>query len=453
MKQFSTRRIGAAGGAALTCLLIPATAGPGIPPQPAPNPTGVALTYTRKKKIDQTNPFFQSLGTNGRTCATCHAENSGWSLTPPEIEARFVATNGLDPLFRTNDGTTSPDADVSTVEARREAYRLLRTRGLIRVGLPIPTGAEFTLDAVDDPYQHASAADLSLFRRPLPATNLKFQSTVMWDGRQTTPGNTVAQNLTSQALDATRGHAQAAVDPSPTVLKQIVDFESGLFTAQVTDGAAGTLIAEGGKGGPKPLASQKYKAGINDPFATRRPLFNPQAFSLFAGFAKSRRLDPSRAAVRASISRGEISFNRKPFTVSGVSGLNDVRNSPVMTVTCTTCHNTPNEGGSSINALMDLGLSVPERRPADVPLYTLRNLTTDATIQTTDPGRALITGKWQDVNRFKVPSMRGLAARAPYFHNGSAATLREVVEFYRDRFNIMYSEQEIQDLVAFLRSL
>lgn len=441
-----------AGGAALTCILIPAVAGTGTPPQPAPNPSGIALTYTRKKNIDPNNPFFQSLGTNGRTCATCHAENSGWSLTPPEIEARFTATDGLDPLFRSNDGTTSPGADVSTVDARREAYRLLRTRGLIRVGLPIPAGAEFSLDAVDDPYQHASAAELSLFRRPLPATNLKFQSTVMWDGRQTTPGNSVTQNLTSQALDATRGHAQSAVDPSPAVLKQIVDFEFGLFTAQVSDSIAGTLITDGGKGGPKALSSERYKEGINNPFVTR-PRFNEQAFSLFSGFTRGRRIDPNRAAARASIARGELSFNRKTFPVSGVSGLNDVQSKPVMTVTCTTCHNTPNEGGSSINALMDLGLSVPELRTSDVPLYTLRNLTTNDVVQTTDPGRALITGKWQDLNRFKVPSMRGLSARAPYFHNGSAATLREVVEFYRDRFDIPYTEQEIQDLVAFLRSL
>jgi hypothetical protein len=443
------KRISVVVGASLSCLLIPAAAGPGAPPQPAPNPSGVALTFTRKKKIDPANPFFQELGTNGRTCATCHAENSGWSITPPLIEARFTATDGLDPLFRTNDGTTSPNADVSTVEARREAYKLLRTRGLIRVGLPMPAGAEFTLEAVDDPYQHASAAELSLFRRPLPATNLKFQSTIMWDGRQTTPGQKTAQNLTSQALDATQGHAQSAVDPSPQTLKQIVDFESGLFTAQVTDGVAGTVIAEGGKGGPKKLSGQSYKAGINDPFSRK---FKPP-FNLFSGFSKSRRMDETRAAARASIARGELSFNRKPFFVSGVAGLNDVRGSANLSATCATCHNTPNEGGSSLNALMDLGLSEPELRTPDVPLYTLRNLATNEVRQTTDPGRALISGKWQDLNRFKVPSMRGLAARAPYFHNGSAATLRDVVEFYRDRFHIEYSEQEIEDLVAFLRSL
>ncbi|MGE5049896.1 MAG: hypothetical protein ACM3PC_15055, partial [Deltaproteobacteria bacterium] len=72
---------------------------------------------------------------------------------------------------------------------------------------------------------------------------------------------------------------------------------------------------------------------------------------------------------------------------------------------------------------------------------------------TTDPGRALITGKWADRNRFKGPVLRGLAARAPYFHNGSARSLDDAVEFYDTRFAIGFTAQEKSDLVAFLRSL
>jgi cytochrome c peroxidase len=49
--------------------------------------------------------------------------------------------------------------------------------------------------------------------------------------------------------------------------------------------------------------------------------------------------------------------------------------------------------------------------------------------------------------------LRGLAARAPYFHNGSAADLDQVVDFYNSRFRIGLSAQERADLVAFLRSL
>ncbi|MGV3723795.1 MAG: hypothetical protein ACO1SX_23095 [Actinomycetota bacterium] len=444
--------------AALLCvvfaggLLAAAEAGPGAP-QPAPNPTGSALTFTRKKRIDTNNPFFQSLGTNGRSCNSCHVESAGWSLSPTEIEARFAATDGLDPLFRTNDGSTSPNADVSTVEARWEAYRLLRTRGLIRVGIGVPAGAEFTLEAVDDPYGHASSAELSLFRRPLPATNLKFTSTVMWDGRKSTPGQKLVQNLADQALDATMGHAAAATPPSAAVLTQIVNFENALFTAQSTDNGAGRLNFKGGKGGPVPLSRQSYRDGINNPFSGRPRGFNPQAFKLFTSFKRTLRMDPDQLAARQSIARGEIVFNQKQFPVSGVAGLNDVQGVARMTVTCTTCHNTPNVGGSSFNGLMDIGVSAAARRTPDLPLYTLHRTGTGEVRQTTDPGRALITGKWADVDRFKAPSMRGLASRAPYFHDGSAATLGDVVDFYNERFAINLSQQQMNDLVAFLRSL
>lgn len=89
----------------------------------------------------------------------------------------------------------------------------------------------------------------------------------------------------------------------------------------------------------------------------------------------------------------------------------------------------------------------------DLPLYTLHNKMTGELRQTTDPGRALVTGKWQDVGKFKGPVLRGLSARAPYFHNGSAATLSDLVEFYDIRFGIGFTTQEKADLIAFLRSL
>jgi cytochrome c peroxidase len=75
------------------------------------------------------------------------------------------------------------------------------------------------------------------------------------------------------------------------------------------------------------------------------------------------------------------------------------------------------------------------------------------TVQTTDPGRAMLTGKWADIGKFKGPILRALAARAPYFHNGSAATLDEVVDFYDTRFGIGLTAPEKADLIAFLRSL
>jgi cytochrome c peroxidase len=49
--------------------------------------------------------------------------------------------------------------------------------------------------------------------------------------------------------------------------------------------------------------------------------------------------------------------------------------------------------------------------------------------------------------------LRAVATRAPYFHNGSAANLDEVVDFYDTRFNIGFTRQEKADLIAFLRTL
>jgi cytochrome c peroxidase len=151
--------------------------------------------------------------------------------------------------------------------------------------------------------------------------------------------------------------------------------------------------------------------------------------------------------------RGQALFNTRPISITGVKGLNDDLGVPVIAGTCTTCHDSPNAGDHSIPAPLDIGLTDVSRRTPDLPLYTLRNLATQETIQTTDPGRALITGKWKDIGRFKGPILRGLAARAPYFHNGSAADLPAVIDFYNTRFNLNLSAQEKSDLVAFLRTL
>jgi len=88
-----------------------------------------------------------------------------------------------------------------------------------------------------------------------------------------------------------------------------------------------------------------------------------------------------------------------------------------------------------------------------MPLYTLRNKTTGEIVKVTDPGRAMIDGKWNHIGRSKGPMLRDLAPRPPYFHNGFAADLDAVVDFYDSRFHIGFSKQDKADLVAFLRSL
>jgi cytochrome c peroxidase len=74
-------------------------------------------------------------------------------------------------------------------------------------------------------------------------------------------------------------------------------------------------------------------------------------------------------------------------------------------------------------------------------------------ILTHDPGRALITGKCADVGSMLIQQFRGLTARAPYFANGSAHDLSQVVSFYDRRFTMGLTAQQQLDLVAFLSIL
>jgi hypothetical protein len=425
--------------------------------------SGQLRTLDVNGDIDTSNPFFQDLGTNGRTCFSCHRPDQGWTITPASVRERFDETRGLDPIFRTNDGSNCEGADVSSLRKRRDAFSLLLTRGLIRVGIDLPGDAEFVIDEVDDPYRcGAPMTGASMYRRPLPSTNLGFLSAVMWDGRESTPTTTILQDLAHQADDATVGHAQATGHLTPQEANAIVAFETGLFTAQARDRRAGSLQDDGATGGPRALSRQPFFIGINDPVGLNPTgaAFDPSAFTLFDAWSSlAGRPGDDTTRARSAIARGEKTFNTKPIVISGVAGLNNqtfsngVTAPEVFTGTCTTCHDTPNAGNHSVKAPLNIGLTDKSRRTADMPLYTLRRVMTGETVETTDPGRAMSTGKWADIGKFKGPILRGLAARAPYFHNGFAATLDEVLDFYESRFNIGLTPQERADLLAFLRAL
>src|SRR5581483_11646443 len=115
--------------------------------------------------LDLDNPFFQDLGTNGRRCVTCHQPDSAWTITPGNVQARFIRTRGTDPIFRNNDGSNCEGVNPRTMVQRAFAYSLLLTRGLIRVGLDVPANAEFAIERVDDPMRCGPASnDASLYR-------------------------------------------------------------------------------------------------------------------------------------------------------------------------------------------------------------------------------------------------------------------------------------------------
>ncbi len=449
---------------------------------PFPDATGLVETYsTSGQPIDLTGPFFQSLGTNGRSCSTCHRPAQAWTISPPEVKFRFEATQGLDPIFRTNDGSNCDhNIDTSTPEGRRKAYSLLINRGLLRISLQVPPTAEFNVVSVVNPYGCNDPSTLSVYRRPLPATNLRFLSAVMWDGRESSTQTgtlpiTVKSNpqdllvdLAHQALDATAGHAQGANPLTPEQQQAIVNFETSLATAQAYDFRAGALNADGANGGPATLGTQALQAfflGINDPMGLnpKGTAFSPVIFNLFDAWNDPRPKGPPQfeelsrreSQRRASIARGQALFNSKPINITGVGGINDDLNITSMQGTCGTCHDTPSVGNHSLAIALNIGVADPNG-PLDLtylPVITLQNKTTGEFKTTTDPGRALVTGLWKDVGRLKGPVLRGLAARPPYFHNGAAASLSDVINFYESRFNVNFTEQEKHDLIAFLNSL
>jgi cytochrome c peroxidase len=417
-------------------------AGQTTPPTPPPNTSlqtfqdanGTIATFSQVQ-IDNSNPFFAKLGTNDRTCASCHDAADGMSIAPTHLQQRFQSTQGTDPVFRAVDGANCPSADVSTLAAKTSAYSLLLNSGLIRMTIPMPANADFSIVSITDPYQcpETTATQPALYRRPLPSTNLKFLNGLMWDGRE--------PDLPTQAKNATLVHAQSSALPSDAQIQQIVSFESALFTAQSEDSLAGDLTAQGANGGPVFLSTQPFSPGINSGSG-----FNANAFNLYTNWANA---TGTNAAAQQSVVRGEMLFNSFPMRITNVPGLNDVQGQPSITGTCTTCHNTPNAGSDSTFTMMNIGTGSPK---ANLPAYQIQ-CNDGSQVSTTDPGRAMVTGLCTDIGKFKVPGMRGLAARAPYFHNGTALTLLDVVNFYDQRFNMLLTDDQKTDLVAFMNTL
>jgi cytochrome c peroxidase len=466
------------------------------------DPSGALQTINADGRTNTDGAFFQSLGTNGRSCSTCHVADQAMSMSPPQIQERFAQTRGRDPLFADFDGANCPNGKTSDAAA----HSLLLSHGLIRIPLTVPVGAQFIVTVVHDPYGCALVTNpatglqtLSTYRRPLPTTNLGFLSTIMFDGRESPAGATTALatpatfqsnlkgDLMKQASDATVIHAQAAAPPTTQQLADIVSFEMGLSTAQVYDRNAGDLHAGGALGGALNLLKEKpdYYPGINDvlgadPFGIP---FDSSSMTLYAawengGNPEDNQRGASYREARSDIAAGEVLFDTAPLTISAVRGLNDnaaLGNPVSFQGTCTSCHDTPNVGDHSLPLPLDIGTAhtpspgletdpniqraVAELDEPDLPIFEVKGCNSPFSASqpvsffTTDIGKGMITGLCSDVNRIKGPILRGLAGRAPYFHNGAAATLLQAVNFYNQRFAMNLTEEQKRQLVAFLNSL
>jgi len=374
------------------------------------------------------------------------------------------------------------------------------------------TSPEWVLVSVYDPFEcqldpeHGLPSNLlSVYRRPLPSANVAFlrqggdpqKFDIMWDARE--------EDLRTQFINATLFHGQTTVVPDAVSITQGAQFQAGMFTGQVLDRVAGDLTGgdgSGALGGPKNLWDWR-QIQVEDPLCAnatgssgellcegiKRKHFVPERVNigseLFDAFSAPVGHPPEQQAKRESIARGETLFDSRVFTINFVAGLNDIKGDVDGTEpgTCSTCHSNLNVGNDTAGdpkrlGIMDNsnGVNVMPATP-DFPRFAFYCATgsipffsnpvtspncpgstpgNDATCDefiTTDPGKGLVNGKCADLGKMKVPILRGLASRAPYFHGGNAATLEDVVNFYNKRFNIGFTGQEITDLVNYLSSL
>jgi cytochrome c553 len=386
---------------------------------PVRNPGGKAATFSTQGAVDLTGEFFQAQGTNGRSCATCHVPEEAWSITPGTLQNMFDETGGTHPVFNPLDADNT-NADFSTPEARLKAYSMLLSRGVFRRGGTPRPNSEWELIAADDPHGFASLTRLVHWRRSMPTINFaQGSATVNWDG-----GNSVSvggvpdqhAGLVNQATRNVTGGQQGA-PAAPEVIADIVGFEESLSAAQLIVPGVGRLDSDGARGGPEALAAMPKAAG---------------RFDLFDAWANDE--NPRRA----QIARGQELFNNKVNSAGR---------------TCNACHNSVNNGTNINNLMFDVRAASAEARTPDLPLYTFRNKTTGEVRKLTDAGRGQVTGLWSDLGRFKTPTLRALAARAPYFHNGIAATLGDVVRHYETHFGFSFTDEERADLIAFLNAL
>lgn len=449
------------------------------------------------------HPFFEPIGQNGRACVSCHQPENAMGLSVASIRERWRVTKGKDPIFAAIDGMNCPHLPPEDPAS----HSLLLERGLFRVFLPWPpknpdgsnSDPEFTIEVVRDPSGcnlhpeyglHSANPTISVYRRPRIVANTKYLThqnfgvspfigknglptardpetgkptsmNIMADARQPT--------LKTQAVDAASVHLQIAGKLSAEQLTQIVAFESQVYAAQIVHAGAGNLLEPNGPPAFGVYNLLKERAGVlgNNTTEYVFPMgdaWRSSATTVDAG-------ETARNEMRASIRRGHDVFMFRTFWIKDSMHLNTVGLGNPTKRTCSTCHGMHMTGLDVANGWMDIGttnLPWAQETPLnpwnkDQPQMPLFKITCKPhvaphpflgrVIYTQDPGRALISGKCNDVGTIVMQQFRGLAARAPYFSNGSARTLRELVDYYDRRYSIGYSEDEKRDLINFLSAL
>ena len=213
----------------------------------------------------------------------------------------------------------------------------------------------------------------------------------------------------------------------------------------------------------------------------------------FSAFLLSLVTDPALAALRDESDPMHDTLMNDPFYTVPIQTKAQRRGRKVFEKACFSCHNTPNVFGNRDGALAlgpdGLNPEFPSHAPAvgrtfnvGVSERNAHNLeftrwtgtafepivlplaNDDGTIEnhvvTFDIGLAATTARVADIGRFKVPQLRGIANLAPYFHDNSAATLEEVIDYFDSpeynqskdgrHFPIHLNHKQKSDLLEFL---
>jgi len=378
-------------------------------------------------------------GTNGRSCASCHVREDHTGLTPDHVTA-LLAAHPSDPLFNPIDAD-DPLAAVPTYEHLK--------KGLVRVVLNLPDN----MDLIDFAGNVVTPPDrtVAVWRAVPSVENAAITAPYQYDGRKTT--------LQQQAQGAIIAHSQGGT-VSAHDLDALAEFQEGLFTSNRAKKVAKkldkgvpvehirrpeldmdeltpeqsrgldvyNLACEGCHGGAKnlqvvnrqvhDLAFVELKADGNVLFDTTvtppRAVLKPQPNNEFlnVGFGNLTYLgqifgDLFGPRFNATVAMPQYRYR---FYTDGSRSVQKVDLPPVPV--------TVSGSPFDLRAALDAN-GAPIVGPNFLPQ-----------LFSTDPGRAAITGDPVDFEAFDVPQLRGIANTAPYFHDNSAATLRDAVDLY-----------------------
>jgi len=380
--------------------------------------------------------------TNGRACSTCHVLDEHTVLSPANVTARLEA-NPTDPLFNR--------IDADDPLAAEPTYEHLK-KGLVRVVLDLPDNMD--LIDLEGNVVTPPARTIEVWRAVPTVENTAITAPYQYDGRRAT--------LQEQAQGAITAHSEGG-QVAPRALDAIAEFQQGQFSSDRARSVA-----------------MKFDHGVPLSRIERPEL----QMDLTAAQARGLEVYDSACEACHGGSTTGLVVNREVHDLTFVqlkpdgNVLFDTSVQPPVPVLLPRPHDEfLNIGTTNLSYLGQLGFFPVFNASVALPRYRYR-FYTDASRSTkdvdlpplpvtasgnpadlqpaldengapifgpnflpqlfsTDPGRAAITGDPHHFEAFDVPTLRGIANTAPYFHDNSAETLRDVVDIY-SRFIVQF---------------